>query len=201
MISLLTNNKLNEHKNSLLVTYPRTVNIIFGNYPYPDIIHNFILEIKNNLSKDWSNYTNIKGGRTSWDQFIDNPLFNNFMTFFINNHQSSHPDLFQNFFSKNTIIEAWGNEIKKGDSVGFHTHHFNHGILYLNKGCSLILPELNIKITPEPGDYYFFPPHISHGFNTYEGDTNRYSLVFNIAQNKMFSYDKKIKEKNEKQNR
>ena len=47
MISLLEpNNKLNEHKNSLTVTYPRTVNIIYGHYPYPDIIHNFIVDIK-----------------------------------------------------------------------------------------------------------------------------------------------------------
>ena len=31
------NNKLNEVKNSLIITYPRTVNIIFGHYPYPEI--------------------------------------------------------------------------------------------------------------------------------------------------------------------
>ena len=43
MISLLDkNNKLNEHKSSLSITYPRTVNIIFGNYSYPEIIHKFI---------------------------------------------------------------------------------------------------------------------------------------------------------------
>jgi len=47
------NNKLNETKNSLVITYPRTVNIIFGNYPYPEKIHNFIIEIKNNLSEKW----------------------------------------------------------------------------------------------------------------------------------------------------
>ena len=47
MINLINkNNKLNENKNSLVITYPRTVHIIFGNYPYPEKIHNFILEIK-----------------------------------------------------------------------------------------------------------------------------------------------------------
>ncbi len=51
MISLLTkNNKLNEVRNSLTVTYPRTINIIHGNYPYPHVIHNFILDVKNNLN-------------------------------------------------------------------------------------------------------------------------------------------------------
>ena len=37
MISILSHNKLNEQKNNLYITYPRTVNIIFGHYDYPDI--------------------------------------------------------------------------------------------------------------------------------------------------------------------
>ena len=41
---------------------------------------------------------------------------------------------------------------------------------------------INLKITPEPGDYYIFPPQILHGFDTYQGDKNRYSLIFNINQ-------------------
>ena len=37
MINLIDkNNKLSENKNSLVVTYPRTVHILFGNYPYPE---------------------------------------------------------------------------------------------------------------------------------------------------------------------
>ena len=72
MISLLNkNNKLNENKNSLMVTYPRTVNILLGNYPYPDIVHNFILDNKNNLDPKMKNYTNVKGGMTDWCHFLD----------------------------------------------------------------------------------------------------------------------------------
>ena len=66
-------------------------------------------------------------------------------------------------------------------------------ILYLTKGCDLILPELNLKITPEPGDYYIFPPEILHGFDKYEGETNRYSLIFNIVPKNEFEYLKKLK--------
>ena len=68
-----------------------------------------------------------------------------------------------------------------------------HGILYLTKGCDLILPDLNLKITPEPGDYYIFPPEILHGFDKYEGETNRYSLIFNIVPKNEFEYLKKLK--------
>ncbi len=31
--------------NSINITYPRTVNIIFGNYPYIDVINNLIIDI------------------------------------------------------------------------------------------------------------------------------------------------------------
>ena len=193
MISLFDkNDQLGEHKNSLNVTYPRSVNIIFGTYPYPDVIHNFMISIKNNLNPKMKNYTNVKGGMTDWNYFIDKPEFINFMTFLINKHQTTHPSIFQHFLEKNTIENAWGNEIKKGDSLEYHTHSCLHGILYLTKGCDLILPELNLKITPEPGDYYIFPAEILHGFNLYEEDINRYSLIFNIVEKNQFEYEKKL---------
>jgi|8_EtaG_2_1085327.scaffolds.fasta_scaffold19256_2 hypothetical protein len=201
MISLLDpNNKLNEHKNSLTVTYPKTVNIIFGHYPYPEDIHNLIIDIKNNIDKDLTNYTNVKGGMTSWDFFINKPIFDKFITYVINKNQVSFPELFEHFYSKHTIFEAWGNEIKKGDSLDYHDHPMYHGILYLTKGCDLILPELNIKITPNVGDYYIFPANVFHGFNEYTGENNRYSLVFNITRNKGFKYNLNIKELNERKN-
>ena len=194
MISLLEpNNKLNEHKNSLTVTYPRTVNIIYGHYPYPDIIHNFIVDIKNNLDPDMKNYTHVKGGMTNWNYFVDKPNFVNFITYLINKYQTTHTDIFQHFLEKRTIENAWGNEIKKGDSLNYHNHPCLHGVLYLTEGCDLILPELNLKITPEPGNYYIFPPEILHGFDAYEEDKNRYSLIFNIAPKDQFEYTKKSK--------
>jgi len=201
MISLFNkNNKISEQKNTLLITYPRTVSIIFGHYSYPDIIHNLLMDIKNNLDPKMKNFTNVKGGMTSWTHFLENPMFINFMHYLINTHQNTHPNIFEHFFEKYYVKDAWGNEILKNDSLNFHTHPFLHGILYLSKGCDLILPELNIKITPEPGDYYIFPSEIYHGFDTYDGEINRYSLIFNLADKVNFDYLKKltsIGEKNE----
>jgi hypothetical protein len=193
MISLLDkNNKLNQDSSSLNISYRRDVNIVFGNYPYPDIIHNFIVSIKSNLKTEMKNYTNVQGGMTDWSYFVDKPDFINFISFLINKHQASHPDLFKHFLEKRTIESAWGNEIKKGDSLNYHMHSLFHGVLYLTKGCDLILPELNLKITPEPGDYYIFPPEILHGFDPSEEDNNRYSLIFNIGHSS-FEYVNKIK--------
>ena len=202
MISILNkNNKLEENKNSINITYPRTVNIIFGNYPYVDVINNLIIDIKNNLDPNMKNYTNVKGGMTDWNYFIDKPLFKDFMIYLINKHQVTHSNIFEYFLEKNVVINAWGNEIKKKDSLNFHSHSCLHGILYLTKGCELILPELNLKITPEPGDYYIFPPEILHGFEKNKVEQNRYSLIFNIQQiENRFNFDKKWKKLNEQKN-
>jgi hypothetical protein len=194
------NDKLNETKNTLSVTYPRTVNILLGHYPYPEIVHNFILDIKNNLDPNKENYTNVQGGMTSWLHFLNNDNFKQFFTYLINKHQTTQPSLFKYFLERYEITNAWGNEIKPNDSLNYHTHPCWHGILYLTKGCDLLLPELNIKITPEPGDYYIFPPEVVHGFDKYKGENNRYSLIFNIEQANEFNFTKKLKEKNERKN-
>ena len=73
-----------------------------------------------------------------------------------------------------------------------------HGVLYLSEGCDLILPELNIAITPHPGDYYIFPPQLVHGFDKYEGDTKRYSLVFNVTEKNQYDFNKKVESMNGK---
>ena len=183
MISIFDkNNKLNEHRNSLDITYPRRVNIIYGNYPYPEILNYFMIKIRDNLDVKMKNQTNVKGKMTSWGLFLEDENFKKFIVHLINKYQFTHPAIFEHFLQKKLIKNAWGNEIKSGDSLTYHTHPEFHGILYLTQGCDLIFPELNIKMTPEPGDYYILPGHIYHGFDTYVGETNRYSLAFNITQ-------------------
>ena len=197
MISILSHNKLNENKNSLNITYPRTVNIIVGHYDYVDVINNLIIDIKNNLDPTMENYSNVKGGMTSWTHFNNNKLFNNFIIYCINQHQISHPHLFQYFLEKYVVDSSWGNEIKNGDELNYHKHDCYHGILYLTEGCDLKFPELNIKITPKSGDYYIFPPEIIHGFDKYTGENNRYSLIFNIKEKQgKFEFQKKLNGKN-----
>jgi hypothetical protein len=204
MISLFDKNyKLSEHKHSINITYPRTVNIIFGNYPYPDRIQNLIIEIKNSLQKNLDNHSNVQGGMTDWKHFIEHPLFKNFINEIINKHQTTHSELFEYFYEKHDILDAWGNEMKAGDSLIYHLHPCLHGILYLTEGCDLILPELNLKLTPAPGDYYILPPSIEHGFGRIpDGANPRYNLIFNVLANKgPFNYQQKIKAINDRKNR
>ena len=168
------------HSQSLVITYPRTVDIVYGYYPYLADVHNFILEIKEKISKEHSYKSNVKGGKTAWTAFVDHSFTSKFIQHCILKHQSTHPYLFENFLSKHFIKEAWGTEIKEGDYVALHHHPTYNAILYLTDGNPLLLPELNLKIHPKPGDYYFFPPQILHGVEASTSKKNRYNLVLNI---------------------
>ena len=178
MISLI--NKNIDCNNNLIITYPKTVKILFGNFNHPDIIHNLLIEIKNNINETMNSLTNVKGGMTKWNHLIENKYFNTFFQYLIHKHQFDSPEVFERFYEKFVVHNAWGNEIKKGDSLKQHMHPCIHGILYLTKGCELELPELNIKINPNPGDYYILPLDIKHGFEPSKNKENRYSVVFNI---------------------
>lgn len=171
-----------QHSKSLVVTYPRTVNILYGNYPIIEDTLNLIQDIKNDINEEQSYLTNVKGGKTSWTAYNDHPFTKKFIRFLTIKHQSTHPDIFKNFYSSYIVRDSWGNEVKKDDYIKFHNHEVLHCILYLTDGEPLILPELNLKIHPQPGDYYFFPPYILHGTNRSTSDKNRYTFVMNLVK-------------------
>jgi hypothetical protein len=136
------------------------------------------------------------GGKTDWNLFNEHPLFIKFLTWFINKHQLTNPWL--SFFKdRRQITNAWGNELKKDHSVKMHEHPEHHGILYLTKGAPLIVPELELEIHPEPGDYYFFPPLIKHYVDKIiEEGPARYNVIFNIAEKNNWEKNKTINEIN-----
>lgn len=166
---------------STVVTYPRTIQISHGVYDNVVDMMNMITMISTNISKD-KELTNVYGGKTDWHFFNETPEFKRFIEYVVIKHRTTNYFFNeQNWFNKKIRFEAWGNELKKNDYVKMHTHSCHHLILYLTGGNPLILPELNIKIIPKMGEYYIFPPYISHGVNEVEDDdTKRYCLVANI---------------------
>ena len=183
------------HSHSLTITYPRVVQITCGHYPVVEDHHNFIMEIKKKITVKDSYASNVKGGKTPWNAFLQNPLFVKFINYLINKHQLSNPDTFKYFYERKTIVDAWGNELKKGDYVKLHEHTAVHGILYLTEGTPLIVPELNIEIDPRPGDYYIFPPCIKHYVLPQEEENYRYNIVFNIKDDTDWDKSKVVYEK------
>jgi hypothetical protein len=180
---------------SMVVTYPRTIQISYGVYDNVVDMMNMCTMISQNL--DTTELTNVYGGKTPWRFFNDKPEFTRFIDYVVNKHQNSNPFFNKNnWYNKNISFESWGNEIKKGDSVVMHTHKDHHLILYLTEGAPLVLPELKITIQPKRGSYYIFPPHVSHGVGKVEIESKtRYCLVTNIIENSDWKKNKLLNEK------
>ena len=179
---------------SIIVTYPRTIQISHGVYDNIVDMMNMCTMIAQNLNA--TELTNVYGGKTSWGFFNDKPEFKRFIDYVVNKHQNSNPFFNKNnWYDKKISYDSWGNEIKKGDSVVMHTHKDYHLILYLTEGAPLVLPELKMTIMPKRGAYYIFPPNVLHGVGKVEEDSKtRYCLVTNIIEDADWKKNKSIKE-------
>jgi hypothetical protein len=201
MIILDEIKKEENYSHSIVVTYPRTVQISHGVYDNVVDMHNMCMMISQNL--DSSEITNVYGGKTPWGFFNDKPEFIRFIEYVVNKHQNSNLFLNkENYYARNISFDSWGNEIKKGDSVNMHTHKHYHLILYLTEGAPLILPELKMTIMPKRGAYYLFPPELLHGVSKVETESKtRYCLVTNIIDNTDWKKNKTINELINKKNK
>jgi hypothetical protein len=179
---------------SMIVTYPKTIQISHGVYDNVIDMHNMCTMISQNIAKD--ELTNVYGGKTPWKFFNDKPEFTRFIEYIVSKHQNSNSFFNkQNWYSRNIDFDSWGNELKKGDSVNYHVHKHYHIILYLTEGNPLILPELKMTIMPKRGAYYIFPPNVLHGVPKIEEDgKTRYCLVSNIIEGEDWKKNKLIKE-------
>jgi quercetin dioxygenase-like cupin family protein len=130
---------------------------------------------------------------TEWTFFNDTPEFGRFLNYVVKKHQNINP-LFtkDKWYTNKPEIQAWGNELVKGEHVKMHTHNCYHIILYLTEGSPLLVPELKITIKPQVGSYYIFEPYILHGVPEVTDDSTRYNLVVNIKENPDWESSKKI---------
>jgi quercetin dioxygenase-like cupin family protein len=176
---------------STIVTYPKTTQISHGVYDNVVDMMNMTTMIKTNIKERGE--TNVKGGMTEWTFFNDTPEFGRFVNYIVKKHQNINP-LFtkEKWYTNKPEIQAWGNELVKGEHVKMHTHSCYHIILYLTEGSPLFVPELKITIKPQVGSYYIFEPGILHGVPEVTDDSTRYNLVANIKENPDWEVSKKI---------
>ena len=194
---MITLDEIKQEENfshSMVVTYPRTIQISHGVYDNVVDMMNMCIMISQNIGKE--EITNVYGGKTNWGFFNDKPEFIRFIDYVVNKHQNSNPFFNRNnWYDKKMSYDSWGNEIKKGDSVAMHTHKDHHLILYLTEGAPLILPELKMTIVPKRGAYYIFPPYVLHGVGKVEEETKtRYCLVSNLIEQADWKTKKVIKD-------
>lgn len=200
MIVLNEIKKEENYSHSIVVTYPRTVQISHGVYDNTVDMMNMITMISQNVNKD-EELTNVYGGKTPWTFFNDTPEFKRFFEYVVNKHQSTN--IFFNVDqnpNRKINFQAWGNELKKGDFVKIHNHTSYHLILYLTEGNELILPELKIKLKPSMGCYYVFPPYLLHYVDEVKEDNKRYCLVANITEQTDWKKNKIVEEFKNKKN-
>jgi len=163
---------------SAVFTFPRTEIFYFGNYQRKDILHNIMFEVKKS-EKVNTNKTYVRGEMSDFHHFIDNPYFN----YFFDEIFASIQQVDNSYKKKENIIieEAWGNILKKGQSVHPHDHPCHQGILYLTDGNPLIFPQVGFRFTPKAGDYLIAPPRLIHYVEEVKEDVERINIVFNYT--------------------
>jgi hypothetical protein len=108
---------------STIVTYPKTTQISHGVYDNVVDMMNMTTMIKTNIVE--RNVTNVKGGKTDWTFFNDTPEFGRFLNYVVKKHQNINPIFTKDkWYINKPEIQAWGNELVKGEHVQMHTHQF-----------------------------------------------------------------------------
>ena len=89
---MITLDEIKQEENfshSMVVTYPRTIQISHGVYDNVVDMMNMCTMIAQNL--DTTELTNVYGGKTPWGFFNDKPEFTRFIDYVVNKHQNSNP--------------------------------------------------------------------------------------------------------------
>lgn len=146
----------------------------FKNLSFVDILKK---EIKNNVGKmDYK--TNVKGRMTSFNHFSKNRIFSNLLKECIEiTHVLNLP--------KSILTDAWGNILKKGDSVDAHAHYrcSISGVLYLTEnGPGTYFPQFNKTIEEKIGKVLLFSGSLLHEVPVYNGNEDRYTIAFNFEE-------------------
>jgi hypothetical protein len=148
-------------------------------YQFKDLSFVEILkkEIKSKVgSMDYK--TNVKGKMTNFNELVYNKILINLLRECIEvTHVLNLP--------KSYLKEAWGNILKKGDSVKSHTHrnYIISGIIYLTeKGPGTYFPQFNKTINEKIGKVVLFNGELIHNVPVYNGNKDRYTIAFNFEE-------------------
>lgn len=150
-------------------------------YQFKDL--NFInilkKEIDNNVGElDYK--TNVKGQMTKFNALVNNEIFINLLKESLS---------FSNVLNIRDLklTDAWGNILKKGDVVQLHEHSpaVISGVLYLTEGGpGTFFSQFNKTVEEKIGKIVFFSGSAFHQVLPYTLDENRYTISFNLNENK-----------------
>ena len=133
----------------------------------------FIEKIENNISKDNSYATNVKGGMTDWNLFNNDLNFHNLLL------ES------QNVLGNNRkvgIRNSWGIKVGKDEYTEIHNHFpaWASGIYYLtDSDTPLNFPDIEIDVKPKSGTFVIWSGVLNHKTERLKNGP-KYAIAFNL---------------------
>jgi hypothetical protein len=122
--------------------------------------------------------TNVKGEHTSFEYFVEDKKFNDFILEIID-----YLERLKFEFKPYQLMEAWGLKIGYSNYTQIHDHagSFLSGSLYLNEhNQELIFPEIEKSIIPKKGQFVLFSSDLKHYTKRNLSEKNKYGIAFNF---------------------
>lgn len=138
------------------------------------------------IEKDALNFaTNVKGHQTSFDFFVKDINFLDFLLKIID-----YLDQLDYKFDAYELREAWGIKLGLSHYTKNHTHKGSllSGSLYLNDhDQELIFPEINESVKPKKGRFIIFSSNLQHYTKRNLINKNKYAIPFNFFAKSILS--------------
>jgi len=163
--------------------------ILTGKIENNEIVNNLIYFIKNNINKDLSYKTHVKGKFTGFESLNENIYFLMFLKLI-------KQEIYA-IYKKNFVIgSVWGNILGINEEVTEHTHGGVTafcGTLYLSEnGPGTYFKDYDITIEEEIGKYILFSPVLNHSVKKINNDIERITVAFNMYELKEWEDKQKI---------
>jgi hypothetical protein len=163
--------------------------LLTGKIDNKDIINNLIYFIKNNINKELSYKTHVKGKFTGFESLNENIYFLMFLKLI-------KKEIYV-IYKKNFVIgNVWGNVLKINEEITNHTHGGVTafcGILYLSEnGPGTYFKDYDVTVEEQIGKYILFSPVLNHSVKKIDNDIERITVAFNMYELKEWEDKQKI---------
>jgi hypothetical protein len=167
---------MKENNQSILLTIKKFIQLINISSLNQEIEY-----FKNKIKEDVGvlDYkTNVIGQMTSFKQYVENPVLGRIVNYILPKLNIEHLCGSSKRLPESlSLIDAWGNILKKGEYVHVHNHissQFN-SVLYFNEASIIIEGQ---EFFTKRGDVLTMPGNLNHHVNPSNID-NRITLVWN----------------------
>jgi hypothetical protein len=167
------------------------------NYHNEKVLKRIEDKIKNNINPDMYKKTNVRGGMTNYNFFVEDKDFHtllNDISFVLFKFADKNGFEGANKFK---ILDAWGNMLSKNEYVRNHWHlnnsnkiratHISTNVFLDKKEPGTYFPKYRKQIKPQRGKMIVFLANEMHLVDVYKQEEPRYTLAFNLQCRKVMN--------------